>query len=105
MTKLSINKNNVEEIKKEIIDYEDRVYKKYKKEIKEYFSSFYKRGCELRVGREWFNEKKNTHSKKRLEIEDGYRYRIYCILIINLLLLFCILKKIMDIGNIVESMD
>ena len=79
MKNLSINKNNAEEIQKEIIDYEDRVYKKYKKEIKEYFSLFYKRGCELRVGREWFNEKKKTHSKKRLEIEDGYRYRIYCI--------------------------
>ena len=54
-------------------------FKKYKKEIAEWDSLFYKRGCELRVGREWFNEKKKTHSKKRLEIEDGYCYRIYCI--------------------------
>ena len=35
MRKLSINKNNVNDIEKEIIDYEDRIYKKYKKEIKE----------------------------------------------------------------------
>lgn len=73
--KIEIIKSNFEEVKTNIISYEDKIWEQFQNKVDLYKEQFQKYNVNLFAERYWINKyNKQYHCKERLKIEVGYEY-------------------------------